>query len=313
VLPLATIAVAVLLAFVVDDYRLSQLSRVALLSIALLGLNLLTGYNGQISLGHGAFFALGAYTAGIMVTRWQAPYLTTLVGAAAFTFVIGFLFGIPALRLRGISLALVTLALAVALPQILKRFSWITHGSEGIVVRKMLPPDSVSLSQDQFLYLVCVAVATISFVVGWNLTRARIGRAMVAIRDNHVAAASMGIDLSRVKILTFAVSAAFAGVAGALATLTAGFVSPDDFTLALSISLLTGIVVGGLSTVSGAIVGALFLVYTPIYANNISRAAPGLVYGVILILVMLLIPNGAVGLIRRAGAIAGRGVRPASA
>jgi branched-chain amino acid transport system permease protein len=311
-LPIVTVVVAVLLTFMISDYRLSQLSKVALFSVALLGLNLLTGYNGQISLGHGAFYALGAYTTGVMVTRWHVPYLSTVVAAAAITFVVGFLFGIPALRLRGISLALVTLALAVALPQILKRFSWITHGTEGIVVPRMVPPDSVSLSQDQFLYLICVIVTIIFFILGWNLTRARMGRAMVAIRDNHVGAASMGIDLNRVKILTFAVSAAFAGVAGALATLTIGFVSPDDFTLAVSIAFLTGIVVGGLSTVSGAIIGALFLVYTPIYANEISRAAPGFVYGAILILVMLLIPNGAVGLVRRASAIAGRGVRPAS-
>ena len=187
-------------------------------AIALLGLNILTGYNGQISLGHGAFFAIGSYVAAIMMDRWNLPYWSTLPAAGLVCFVAGFLFGLPALRLEGLYLALATFALAVATPQILKYKGieeW-TGGVQGITIIKPQAPWHLPLSPDQWLYFFALAVAVVMFVVGWRLVRGRVGRALIAIRDNPTAAATMGVNTALYKTLTFGVSALFTGVGGAL-------------------------------------------------------------------------------------------------
>ena len=300
VLPLVTLAVAALLPFVLSNFRLFQFTQVFIYAIALLGLNILTGYNGQISLGHGAFYALGAYTSGIMMDRWNAPFLTTLPVAGAVCLGAGFLFGIPALRLEGLYLALATFSLALAVPQILKYFEHWTGGSQGLVLSKPEAPFRLSLSPDQWLYFVALATLALSMILAWNLLRGRTGRALIAIRDHHIAAEAMGVNSALYKTLTFGVSALFTGVAGALGAIVIQFVAPDSFTAGLSINFLIGIVIGGIASISGAFYGALFIQFVPNFADQISKAAPWAIYGVFLLTFVYLMPTGVAGFVRLA-------------
>ena len=293
------IALALLLPFALSNFRLFQFTQVWVYAVVLLGLNLLTGYNGQISLGHGAFYALGAYTAAIMIDRWGIPYGWTLPAAALVCFAVGFLFGVPALRLEGLHLALATFALALAVPQILKYFDTWTGGSQGIVLSKPRAPFGLPLSRDQWLYYLALTILLLVLVLTRNLLRGRPGRAIVAIRDNAIAARAMGINAPLYKSLTFGVSACYTGLAGAVGGLAVAFVAPDSFNVFLSITFLVGIVVGGLASVSGAIFGAFFIQFVPNYAQEISKAAPWAIYGVFLIAFMYLMPDGVAGLLRR--------------
>ena len=296
----ALVALACVLPFVVSNYRVFQFTLVLVYAIALLGLNMLTGFNGQISLGHGAFYAIGAYVAAILMDRFGVPYWLTLPIAGVVCAVVGFLFGLPALRLEGLYLSLATFALGVALPQILK-YKGIEHwtgGAQGIVITKPEAPEWSGLSQDQWLYFVALAVMLLMFWLGWNLLRGRVGRAMVAIRDQPTAARAMGVDTAMVKSMTFGVSAMYTGVAGALGAIAIQFVAPDSFTIFLSISLVVGVVIGGLASISGAIWGALFIQFIPNVADEISKAAPWAIYGLFLIVFMYVMPTGVAGFIR---------------
>ena len=294
------LVLACVLPFFVGNYRVFQLTLVLAYAIALLGLNMLTGYNGQISLGHGAFYAIGAYTAAILMDKGGMPYWMTIPIAGAVCLVAGFLFGLPALRLEGLYLALATFALGVAMPQILKHKSlehW-TGGVQGIVIIKPDPPEWLKLSQDQWLYFFTLAWTVLMFLIAWNLLRGRIGRAMVAIRDQPVAAQAMGVNTALYKSLTFGVSALYTGVAGALGAIAIQFVAPDSFTIFLSISLVVGVVIGGLASISGAIYGALFIQFIPNVADQISKAAPWALSGVFLLGFMYVLPTGVAGFIR---------------
>ncbi len=294
------LALACALPFFLGNYRVFQLTLVLVYAIALLGLNMLTGYNGQISLGHGAFYAIGAYTAAILMDKAGLPYWATIPIAGAVCFVVGFLFGLPALRLEGLYLALATFALGVAMPQILKHEGlahW-TGGSQGVVIVKPDAPAWSGLSQDQWLYFFTLAWVVVFFVVGWNLLRGRIGRAMVAIRDQPIAAQAMGVNTSLVKSMTFGVSALYTGAAGALGAIAIQFVAPDSFGFFLSITLLVGVVIGGLASISGAFFGALFIQFIPNIADQISKAAPWAIYGVVLIAFMYVMPTGVAGFVR---------------
>ncbi len=297
---LAAVAVACALPLFVSNFRLFQFTQVGIYAIALLGLNVLTGFNGQISLGHGAFYALGAYTTAIMIDKWSVPYGWTIPVAGFLCLVVGFLFGIPALRLEGLYLALATFALALAIPQILKYFEHWTGGSQGIVLSKPKAPFGLKLSPDQWLYFVTLAVLLVLFWLGANLLRGRTGRAIVAIRDNPIAAQAMGVNNALYKSLTFGVSAAYTGVAGALSALAIAFVAPDAFNVFLSLTLLVGIVIGGLASITGAVFGALFIQFVPNWAQDISKAAPWAIYGIFLILFMYAMPRGIAGSLRLA-------------
>ncbi|WPG40805.1 branched-chain amino acid ABC transporter permease [Variovorax sp. EBFNA2] len=295
------IVLAIGITFVARGYQLFQATMVISYAIALLGLNILTGYNGQISLGHGAFYAIGAYTTGILMEHAGVPYWLTVPAAAVVCLVVGYLFGRPALKLEGLYLALATFALGVAMPQLLKYKhleAW-TGGVQGIVLMKPAAPFGLPLNEDQWLYLFSLFVAVVMFFIAHNLLQSGSGRAMRAIRDHAMASEAMGVDNSHYKAMTFGVSAAYTGVGGALSAIAVQFVAPDSFTLFLSISLLVGIVVGGVGTLYGAIFGALFIMFVPSLAEKVSKAAPWAVYGVVLIAFMFAMPGGVVGLLRK--------------
>ena len=301
---LLLLVAACVLPFFISNYRTFQFTLALVYAIALMGLNMLTGYNGQISLGHGAFYAIGAYTAAILMDRLNVPYWATIPVAGAVCLISGFLFGLPALRLEGLYLALATFALGVAMPQILKYklISKWTGGAQGIVIVK---PDAPSwmprwlpISQDQWLYFFTLFITIVMMLLAWNLLRGRIGRAMVAIRDQPIAAQAMGVNTALYKSLTFGVSAMYTGIAGALGAIVVQFIAPDSFTIFLSISLVVGIVIGGLASISGAFFGALFIQFVPNVADQISKAAPWAIYGIFLIGFVYLMPTGVAGLIR---------------
>jgi branched-chain amino acid transport system permease protein len=297
---LILLLVACALPFLVGNYRTFQLTLVLVYAIALLGLNILTGYNGQISLGHGAFYALGAYCAAILMDKAGVPYWATIPAAGAACFVAGFLFGLPALRLEGLYLALATFALGVAMPQLLKYHhleKW-TGGVQGIVIPKPEAPLGLPLNADQWLYFFTLLVTLVMFFLGWNLLRGRVGRALVAIRDHPVAAEAKGVNNALYKSLAFGVSALYTGVAGALGAIAVQFVAPDSFNIFLSIVFLVGIVVGGLASIAGALYGALFIQFVPNIADEISKAAPWAIFGVFMIVFVYLMPTGVAGALR---------------
>ncbi len=302
----ALLLVALLvLPFLVKNYRVFQFNLVLVYAVAILGLNILTGFNGQISLGHGAFYALGAYTAAVLMDRVGVPYWATLPIAGVICFGFGFLMGFPALRLAGHYLARATFAFALAVPQLLKYklIEGYTGGVQGIVLNKPKPPFEFRLfdqplSADRWLYIFSLLVAALMFVLAWNLLRGRIGRALIAIRDHPIAATAMGINLPMIKSTTFGVSAAYTGVAGALGGICVAFVAPDSFPVFLSITLLVGVVVGGLASISGAIFGAIFIQFIPNIADDISKSAPWAIYGAVLIGLMYLMPGGVMGLLK---------------
>src|SRR5690242_4572551 len=297
-LTIVAIVAAALLPLLVKNFILFQLTLAMVYGIAILGLNLLTGINGQFSLGHSAFFALGAYTAAIMMDRFGLNYLWTLPAAGIVCLIFGFLFGVPALRLHGIYLALATFSLAVATPQILKSTPlehW-TGGVQGIVIIKPDAPFGLKLSSDQWLYYLTLLIVVVMFAAAANTINSRTGRALIAIRDNPIAARAMGIDISIYNALTFGVSAFYTGVAGALGAIVIQFVAPDSFTFAFAIALFVGLVVGGVNSIPGTLFGGLFVLFVPNIAEHFSKGLAGAIYGVILILVIYLMPSGAAGL-----------------
>lgn len=289
------------LPFLISDYRIFQITQVFIYSIALLGLNMLTGYSGQVSLGHGAFYAIGAYTAAILMDKFGVPYWATIPASGLICLIAGFLFGLPVLRLESLYLALATFALGVVTPQFFKHKvvePW-TGGSQGIVIMKPESPVWLPVSQDQWLYLFTLFILLILFFIAWNLLKGRVGRALRAIRDQPIAAEAMGINLTFFKASTFGISAMYTGIAGALSGIIVQFVAPDTFTIFLSISFVVGIVVGGLASISGALYGALFIQFIPNVANEISKTAPWIIYGMFLIGCVLLMPQGLSGLFKK--------------
>jgi branched-chain amino acid transport system permease protein len=298
----AAIVIAALIPLVAKSFVLFQLTEVMIYGLAILGLNLLTGFNGQFSLGHSAFYGIGAYTTAILMHNYDVAYFWTIPAAGGICFAVGFLFGLPALRLQNLYLALATFALATAMPQILKFHAleaW-TGGVQGLVVDQPDPPAFLPIDGDQWLYYFTLVIVLAMFAAAANLIRSRTGRAIMAIRDNPIAAAAMGINLPLYKTLTFGVSALYTGVAGSLGALAVAFVAPDSFTIFVSISFLVGLVIGGVGSIPGSLVGGLFVLYLPNIANSISSGLAGAIYGVILLLVVFVMPAGAAGFARLA-------------
>lgn len=328
----------------VSDFKARDYAYVGIYLIALLGLNILTGYTGQISLGHGAFMAIGGYTTAILMAGneqfggpvggglqdvWTLPFAGLVAG------IFGLAFGLPALRLSGLYLALATFAIAVAFPSTVKRFEEFTGGGQGIqlfglpeltgsnaavgddpnapATFKLL---GLTFTQNDWLYYLAWTIALAAMAVAWLIVRGRTGRAFRAVRDSETAAVSSGVSLAKYKTLAFGISAAFAGVAGGLFAIATAFVNPDAFPIALSIYLLVGIVVGGLGGLSGLVFGAIFIAFLPLWAQGQDlgsllpdriieetqkQGGPAIVYGVVLILLMFVLPNGVGGVFRRIG------------
>jgi branched-chain amino acid transport system permease protein len=311
------VAAAVLLAYLfvphfISDFHSRELAGAGVFFIAIVGLNLLTGYTGQISLGHGALMAVGGYTTAALAVHehWRDVWTIPLAGIAAG--IVGFLIGLPALRLSGLYLALATFAFAIAIPSLLKKFSGLTGGSQGLRLLEQAPLQVTGLSgtvtifghsmtQNHFLYYLTWGIGLLGFLIAWLLVRGRVGRTFRAVRDSEVAAASVGVNLAWTKTFAFALSGVYAGVAGALLAIQVEIVNPLSFTFLLSILILVGAVVGGLGSLGGMILGALFVQYLPDLSTHVSTAqgVPDFVFGAAIIVVMLLLPTGVGGLLRR--------------
>ena len=301
--PMASIVVLALLIatpLFVKNFFIFQMTMWLIYAIAVLALNILTGASGQFSLGQSAFYAIGAYTSAILIEHGNVNYILTLPVAGLVCFIAGFLFGLPALRLSGIYLALATFALAVAMPQLLKLgvFEHWTGGVQGLVVTKPEAPEifatlGLKVSQDMWLYYFTLVVSIMIYVFSVNLLKSRSGRAMMAIRDNEIAASAMGVDVSLYKTLAFGVSAGITGVAGGLGGIAVQFVAPDGYTIQLAVALCLGMVVGGVGWLPGSLAGAAFIVFVPNIAEHISKGLSGAVFGVILIMIIFLVPHGA--------------------
>jgi branched-chain amino acid transport system permease protein len=276
------------------NFRQTQLVAVGIYFIAIIGLNIVSGYSGQISLGHGAFMGIGAYTTAILVSKydWGQEWTIPIAGLAAG--VIGFLFGFPALRLSGAYLALATFALAIAFIQLAQssRFEEWTGGGGGI-----------ALGVPQTPYYLTWSIALVLFVTAWLFLNGRLGRRLRAVRDAPVAAVSSGINLALAKALAFGLAAAYGGVAGALLAIQTGFVNYLTFPVVLSILLLTGAAIGGFGSLGGMIFGALFIQYAPEWSADLphvpATSAPAVAYGVVLLVVLFLMPGGVVQLVKR--------------
>ena len=295
------VAVLVALPFVLTDFRTVQLATVGAYFIAILGLDVLTGHSGQISLGHGAFMAVGAYTTAILMANHGVRDLWTIPIAAGVAGVIGLLAGVPALRLSGLYLALATFGIAVVLPTVLKKFDHFTGGSTGITLfgKPAQTGHGVGiwgLSNNQWLYALTWTVGGIVFLIAWWLLDSRFGRSLRAIRDSELAAAASGVNRAKYKVLAFGVSAAFAGVAGALFAINVAYVAPDTFPIQLSLYLLVGAVVGFFGSIWGAAFGALVIQFLPDIVGLIphvdtKQAGPTtLFFGLVLVVLMLVLP-----------------------
>ena len=301
----AVVLAAALIPAFATDLQLFRLTNVLLYAIALLGLNILVGYNGQISLGHGAFYAIGAYTTAILVTHAGVAHWAAIPVSGVISFAAGFLFALPVLRLGTMHLAMATFAVGAVVP-ILAKYKGIeqwTGGGQGMGLDVPAVPFGLPLSFDQWLYLLTLASLTLSFVLAANLLRGRIGRAVIAIRDHPIAAQATGIDIVLYKAIIFGISAMLAGIAGALAALAIRYVGPGMFGVFLSFGFLIGIAVGGIGTLSGAIYGAIFLQLIFLLVGTTARALQtwnlSLIYGTILVLFLVFNPLGVAGAIDR--------------
>ncbi len=303
---LAAVVILVLPLFLSDTHEY-RFAFVATFFIAALGLQILTGYAGLISLGQSGFMLIGAYTTTILTVDHGWKDLATIPVAGLLAGVAGFLFGFPALRLRGAYLALATFAIPIALIAVAKKYSGFTGGGGGKNLTRVLTGHEA--------YVLTWPIAGVMFVLAWLLLLGKLGRSFRTIRESEIAAVSSGVNLTVTKTLAFGISAFFAGVAGSLYAIVIGFVNPDTFSINLSLLLLIGVVVGGLGSLVGVIFGALFIEYVPLYAPNIlnwaekpfgspldpQRAGAGAaVYGFVLLLVLFVAPYGVAGLLRRA-------------
>lgn len=297
--PLLVLLVAVLLPWVLDDYAGYQYAVALSYLPALLGLVVITGLTGQIALGNGAFFGLGAYATAILIKQADWPLLATLPVSVVLCLLVGALTGIPTLRLRGHFLAVLTLSIAVVFPQLLKHFEWLTEGVKGINLVLADPPAWLGITAGQAHQWLAVAVAAFSFIATQALVRSHLGRALRALRDNEQVAASFGVDVARLKILAFAYSAALAGLGGSVFAAVVGFISPDDFSIGFAALLIIGLVLGGKDSVWGAVIGCVLIVLIPLYAARIDQAASGFTFAVLVIVCVFIAPFGLAGLVRR--------------
>lgn len=308
---LCILAVAVYVLGPGKDYLVLRWAQAITLAIAILGLNLVTGYSGQVSLGHSAFFGIGAYTSMILVADHGWPFLATLPVAGAIGFAVGVLVGLPALRIRDLYLTLVTLGIALAFPSIVKKLESLTGGGNGKTITvgkgdvangfRWKAPSWVPghLDENEWIFLTVFLVAVVMFVLASNLVRSRVGRATVAMRDNEIGAISSGVNSSRVKVMAFALSALWTAVGGGCFALAGQTIAPDSFGLQRSIELIAGLVIGGIATILGPAIGGVIVEFLPYLSFNVFPGPEAYVlYGLILVVLVFFMPGGVVAGIR---------------
>ena len=315
---IAAVALVYIPWFARHPARIDQFSQVLAYAVAILGLNLVIGFSGQISLGHSAFVGLGAYTTVILVADHHWSYFTTLPVSFALTFVVGMLVGLPALRIRGLYLAVVTLAVATVFPTLVLKFDSLTNGANGKQAKSLLVPPSWTPFDPKrrfdpvaYRYFVLLVIAVVMFVLARNLLRSRVGRALIALRDNQTSAAVSGVNLAAYRTLIFGMSAAFAGIAGSMLMMQNPQATDGRFGLELAIFLVVALVIGGVGTLSGAVPGALAYVFIPYYATHWTdnfgflkgrpgaASISGVIYGVLLIVFVFALPGGVIDGVRR--------------
>lgn len=303
---MAVLAAAATVPLFTSDFQLFRLTNILIYAIALLGMNVLVGYNGQISLGHGAFYAIGAYAAVLLIAHADVAHWVAVPVAGLVCLGVGFLFSLPLLRLAPVHLAMATFAVGVVLPSIAK-WKWLerwTGGGQGLGIDVPAVPFGLPLSFDQWLYLVSLLSVALSLLLAANLLSGRVGRAAIAIRDHPIAAQSMGIDTVFYKATIFGISAMLTGIAGALGALSFRYIAPGMFGVFLSFGILIGIAVGGLASLSGALYGAIFLQYiflvVGVTARSLQTSGAPLIYGIVLVLFLCFVPHGIAGLVNSA-------------
>ncbi|MEM7324253.1 MAG: branched-chain amino acid ABC transporter permease [Actinomycetota bacterium] len=312
--------ILVVLPFIIPEFQVSRVNRVMFLAIAILGLNLVLGYGGLLALGHSAFIGLGAFITTWLVQDMNWDYWMTIPVSMFACFIFGGLLALPAIRIRGLYLALITIALATVFPSLAKIEAFgiadATGGANGREIdEKVLPPgwaESIGFSIDEpsrYRYFLILLATIIAFWAVSNLLKSRAGRAIVAIRDNETGAAVSGVDLVRWKLLNFAISASLGGLAGVLWAMDRAFVAEQGFGFLLAVELLVGLVIGGVATVPGAVVGAFVVVFVreftkglqiPLGFTTIDGEGPlsQAIYGGILVIVTFFAPGGLIWMFR---------------
>jgi branched-chain amino acid transport system permease protein len=301
------VVVVIALPYTVASFQLSQITGACILATAVVGLNLLSGFGGQISLGHAAFFGLGAYTTGVLTEKLDMSVPLTFVCGIAACFVVGVVVGLPALRLRGTYLALVTLAVGVVFPSLVRRFDTLTGGSAGLFGLEFPAPSvgyfSGQTGQGVWMYWVAIVALGLSCLVVWNIMRSRTGRSIVALRDNEAAAIVMGVDRTLVRTVLFGVSAGIAGLAGGVFAVNTGIITPESFSLMLTIYLLVAMVLGGSASYWGPIFGGFAMYYVPLWSADLAEGPiAGVIFGVVIVAMVFGMRSGLVGLIKRLAA-----------
>lgn len=288
--------------YMAGEYLMSQLQFICIYSIVGLGLMLLVGFTGQISLGHAAFLAIGAYTEGLLQAK-GVPFFISLPCAALSSAAFGWALGLPALRLKGIYLAIATIAFNVIIEEVITRWEGLTGGNSGLHL-KPIELFGFKLDGDQSFYYLCLGLTIFSILALMNLLRSPTGRAFVAIRDSEISASCMGVNLATYKTLSFALSAALTGIAGALYAHKVTFISPEQFTLIASIELVTIVILGGVGFIHGAVLGAGFLIVLPqlislakdyLPSNVAGSGLQAVVFGIVLIVFIIFEPLGLYG------------------
>ncbi len=282
--------------FFVAKYTLFILSLFAIYTLVSVGLNLLMGYTGQIAAGHAGFLAIGAYFTTLMTLRVEwVPFIVVLPMAGVFTAIIGFLLGIPTLRLKGFYIAMATLAFGVVVSEVILQWSSLTGGDDGLSVPRAVIFGFAFDSYQKLFYLI-MATTVLMIIGAINLVRTRVGRAFIAIRESEIAAQTMGIDLARYKTIAFAISAFYTGIAGGLFALLIRYISPDSFTIELSIDFIAMIVIGGMGSILGSIIGAVILTGMQQLLSGLQELQV-LIFGLSLIVFMIFMPNGISGML----------------
>jgi branched-chain amino acid transport system permease protein len=285
---------------ILSAYTVGHLTLILTFGVATLGMNLLMGFTGMISLGHSAFFAVGAYTSAILMLEAHWPFLVTVVASAAVTFAAGFVIGFPAQRLSGLHFAVITLGAAFLVPPLLKRggSQSLFGGATGLQVPRIDPPP-FGLATDQWVYYVCLAVAVVAVLfVAW-VVAGPTGRAMLALKEAPIAAGAMGVNVARLKVVVFALAAMLAGLSGSMYAYAVGYIAPDSFGLYLTVLFLAASVVGGVRSIIGAILGAAVVVMVPVIATDIDPALSNVIFGAALVVCVLVMPTGITGALHR--------------